>query len=331
MLSTFRAAGRRGPALLVLFTIAVFVAACGGAASAPAARPASGIDSSGATGVQAGPAAGTGDAAFAGSANGNGDGTGNGGPVSYLSDTPNLLIIKTGEMVLQVTGIDVALTTATDQIKALGGYASGSDRSGDGESDQASMTFRIPADKWDQAVAGLRGLATKVLAERSGTQDVTTQVVDLAARIKNLQATETALQSVMARATEIKDILAVQSELTTVRGEIEQATAEKTHLEAQAAYSTLVVTFSLKPNPVLTSTTAFDPKSQVDEAAASLVGILQAVASAGIWFAIVWLPILIALGILALLVIWVMRRLNRASGGGTAPAAPSAPSAESGA
>ncbi|HET7181043.1 MAG TPA: DUF4349 domain-containing protein [Candidatus Limnocylindrales bacterium] len=330
MLSTFRATGRRGPVLLVLLMVVAFVAACSGSAGTPqgvGAPPAIGAsgggDASGSeTGGQGAPAAGPGS---------NDDGSSRG--IAYLADTPNLLIIKTGEMVLQVTGIDAALATATDQIKALGGYASGSDRSGDGESDQASITFRVPAAAWDQAVAGLRALATKVLAERSGTEDVTTQVVDLAARIKNLQVTETALQGVMTQAVEIKDILAVQSELTNVRGQIEQAVAEKTHLENQAAYSTLTVTFSLKPDPVLTSTTAFDPKTQVDEAAASLVGILQGVASAGIWFAIVWLPILIALGILALIVIWVMRRLNRATAGSgpAAPTAPAAPSAESGA
>jgi hypothetical protein len=237
-------------------------------------------------------------------------------------------------MLLQVTGIEDALTKATDQVKALGGYASGSNRSGDGESDQASITFRIPADKWDQAVAALHGLATKVLTERSGTQDVTTQVVDLAARIKNLQATETALQGVMARAVEIKDILAVQQQLTEVRGQIEQATAEKTHLEGQAAYSTLTVTFSLKPDPIVTTKTQFDPASQVDQAAASLVGILQAVASAGIWFGIVWVPILIVLAILAFIAIRVLRRFagdNDAPAAPTTPAAPAAPAAESGA
>jgi hypothetical protein len=329
MLSTFRATGRRVPVLLVflvLLMVAAVVAACG-AAAAPAGQgigAPGGSDTSGSTagGFQGESASGS-DTTDDGSSRG----------IAYLADTPNLLIIKTGEMVLQVTGIDAALDTATDQIKALGGYASGSDRSGDGESDQASITFRIPAAAWDQAVAGLRGLATKVLAERSGTQDVTTQVVDLAARIKNLQATESALQAVMTQATEIKDILAVQSELTNVRGQIEQAVAEKTHLEAQAAYSTLTVTFSLKPDPVLTSTTAFDPKTQVDEAAASLVGILQAVASAGIWFAIVWLPILIALGVLVLIVLWVMRRFNRvtAGSGPAAPTAPAAPSMEGGA
>lgn len=322
MLSTFGAAGRRGPALLVLLLVAAFVAACGGSAAGPAvgapgeAPGLAGGDTSGG-GQGAGP---------------NNDGDGAGRDVAYLADNPNLLIIKTGEMVLQVTGIDAALASATQQITALGGYASGSQRSGDGESDQASVTFRIPAAKWDEALAGLRTLGTKVLAERTGTDDVTDQVVDLGARIRNLQATETALQSIMARATEIKDVLAVQAELTSVRGQIEQLTAQKKNLEQQAAMSTLTVTFSLKPDPILTSQTQFDPGSQVDQAVASLVGVLQAVASAGIWFAIVWLPILIALGILAMIVIWVVRRFNRSSGGApAAPAAPSGPSAESGA
>jgi hypothetical protein len=326
MLSTFGAAGRRCPALLVLLLVVAFVAACGGSAAGPAVG-APGLAGEDTSGEQSGGGQG---------AVPNNDGDGAGRDIAYLADNPNLLIIKTGEMVLQVIGIDAALATATQQITALGGYASGSQRSGDGESDQASVTFRIPASKWDEAIVGLRKLGTKVLAERTGTDDVTDQVVDLGARIKNLQATETALQSIMARATEIKDVLAVQAELTSVRGQIEQLTAQKQSLEQQAAMSTLTVTFSLKPDPILTSTEQFDPKSQVDQAAASLVGILQAVASAGIWFAIVWLPILIALGILAMLVLFVLRRLGRSSGssGSDAPAvptAPPAPSAESGA
>jgi uncharacterized protein DUF4349 len=330
MLSTFGATGRRGPVLLVLFMVAAVIAACGGASasSAPAAA-AAGVDSLGSRdGVQAGPAGPGSGGASSGAASG--DGTSTGGNANYLSNTPNLLIIKTGEMVLQVTGIEDAVTKAIDQVTALGGYASGSDRAGDGESAQAQITFRIPADKWDQAVAALHGLATKVLTERSGTQDVTTQVVDLAARIKNLQATETALQGVMARAVEIKDILAIQQQLTEVRGQIEQAIAEKTHLEGQAAYSTLTVTFGLKPDPIVTTKTQFDPASQVDQAAASLVGVLQAVASAGIWFGIVWVPILIVLAILAFIVIRVLRRFA-GSDAPAAPTTPAAPAAESGA
>ena len=310
MLSTFRALGRRGPALAVILVIGSFVAACGGAATGgPQAAPVAG---------PAGDQRGLG-AVFGTSADGLSGAAGSQGDVRYLAGRPDLLIIKTGEMVLQVTGIDAALTSATQQITALGGYASGSDRSGDGESDQASITFRIPAARWDEALAGLRGLATKVLGERSATDDVTSQVVDLGAQLKNLQATEAALQGIMTRATEIKDVLAVQAELTATRGQIEQLTAQKAHLEEQAALSTLTVTFSLKPDPVLTSTTAFDPTSEVDQASASLVRLLQGLATAGIWFAIVWLPILVALAIIAGVGYFITRRFRRPAGAAAAP------------
>ena len=314
MLSTFRSLGRRGPALVVILVIGSFVAACGGStpqgAAAPVAGPVDGLGAVPGVGPVTGDLSGGADDSR--------------GDVKYLAGRPDLLIIKTGEMVLQVTGIDAALTSATQQITALGGYASGSDRSGDGESDQASIAFRIPAARWDEALAGLRGLATKVLAERSATDDVTSQVVDLGAQLKNLQATESALQGIMARATEIKDVLAVQAELTATRGQIEQLTAQKSHLEEQAAFSTLTVTFSLKPDPVLTSTTAFDPTSEVDQASASLVRLLQGLATAGIWFAIVWLPILVALAIIAGIGWFITRRFRRPAAAAVPPAAPTA-------
>jgi hypothetical protein len=301
--------------LLAVLLIGMMIAGCGAASgpglgAAPTGAPAAPQDNSG--------------------TDGEGEGAQGGRPreVAYLADQLDLLIIKNGTLVLQVTGIDAALAAATDQIRVLGGYVSGSERSGDKEFDQATVTFRIPAGKWDEGLAALRGLATKVLGERTTTEDVTTQVVDLAARIKNLQATERALQAIMDRAVEIKDVLSVQAELTTVRGQIEQMTAEKTNLEGQAAFSTLAVTFSLKPDPVLTSTSAFDPKSEVDQASASLVGVLQGLATAGIWFAIVWLPILIALAIIVGIGLFIFRRVRRTAG---VPAVPAAPSGEIGA
>ncbi|HEY4227098.1 MAG TPA: DUF4349 domain-containing protein [Candidatus Limnocylindrales bacterium] len=257
-----------------------------------------------------------------GSTSGGADGT-SGNPANLYAPAQDRSIIKTGTLVLQVAGIDASLSTATQQIDVLGGYVSGSDRSGDGDSAQAQITFRIPAAKWDEALTGLRGLATKVLQEQSKTDDVTGQIVDLGARIKNLQATEQALQAIMARATQIKDVLAVQDELTTVRGQIEEMQTQQSQLQEQAAYSTLTMTLSLKPDPVLVSQQQFDPKTQVDQASASLVGVLQALATAGIWFAIVWLPILVAIGVIAWIALVVARRFRRM----TTPAAPVEPAA----
>ena len=67
----------------------------------------------------------------------------------------------------------------------------------------------------------------------------------------------------------------------------------------------------LPPTPVLVEQQdQFDPTVEVDAASASLVGILQGLATAGIWFGIVWLLILITLTILAVVGFAVARRVR---------------------
>ncbi len=307
-----------------LLAVLVLVIGCGGAASGPLS-PAGAGSAEGGTGFSGEqPAAQPVD-----------DGTGRARTVLDAA-RPDLLIIKTGSLELQVKVVNDAVTAAAAKITALDGYVSGSEQFGEGEDVTATITYRIPADRWEEALAALRSLAIKVVTEQTGTQDVTGQVVDLRARIANLQATEKALQGIMTKATKISDVLAVQAELTTVRGQIEEATAQKQHLEAQAAFSTLTVRFGLQPEAaVITAQQKFDPRSEVDRATASLVEVLQGLATAGIWFGIVWLPILLVVGLVAFVVALVGRRWLPRRGRGSdlmppaPPAGPAAPPAES--
>ena len=312
---------RRTP-FVALIALTLLLAACSSGAGTAAGplSPAGGPLDGGNGGGQAGqPAA---SAAPAGGPSGDSP-----GDVPLSEDyAANLMLIKTGSIDLEVKELDPALATASQRITALGGFLSGSSRQGSDEFAKASVTYRIPSARWDEALVAVRGLAEKVLGEQSQTQDVTGQVVDLTARITNLQATEQAFQTIMSKATRISDVLEVQAHLTEVRGQIEQATAERKHLQEQAAYSTLTVTFSLKqPQAVETTTKGFDPATEVDQASASIVGILQGLATAGIWFGIVWLPILIALGVLAAIVVTVLKRLSPARPAGVEATWPTPP------
>ena len=117
----------------------------------------------------------------------------------------------------------------------------------------------------------------------------------------------------MARAAKIEDVLAVQKQLTDTRGQIEELVAQKTSLEDRAAFGSLAVTFQLPPQPAPAATRppGWDPARDVDAASAKLVRIGQKATSAGIWFAIVGLPIAFALGI-AFAVGWLVYRASRA-------------------
>ncbi len=302
------ATDRRWRRLVPLALIAIGLAACSGSASSQGARSGS---------------AGSGGAVGDGTVSTVGSGTDAAAPGDPAQPAPvkggvtaavvpsDLLIVKTGTLALRVGTIDPALGQASARIAGLGGYVSGSERSGDGESAVARVTYRIPAARWDVALVALRGVADKVVAEQTQSAEVTGQVLDLGARVTNLQATERALQAIMDRAVKISDVLEVQNQLTGIRGQIEQLETERKHLEEQSAFGTLGVTYSLQTVAVVEAQKGFDPAGEVDRASASLVQIGQSLTTAGIWFAILWLPILIVLGLLAVIGFVTIRRVQR--------------------
>ena len=304
-----------------LIAIAVLVVACGGSAAGNLSTVGKAVDGSGTGAAAPAPAAGTGEGSVP-QANPVAGG-GSNGPVAVVDDAK---IIRTGTMTLEVSDIAKALQVARDAIVALGGYVGASTTSSQGDKPSAQITYRIPADKWEpalDALHGLNGLTTKVDTEQTQAVEVTGQVVDLEARIANLRASEIALQGIAEKTTKISDVLEVQAQLTSTRGQIEELTAQLKDLNDRAGYATLTVQFSVPVVAVQAAADDWQPAKVVDEAAATLVSALQGLATAGIWFVIVWLPLLLVLGALAVVAVWIARRFGfgkRASG--TVPPAP---------
>lgn len=221
------------------------------------------------------------------------------------------LIIKTGSLQLEVDDFDGSLAKARTAVVGLGGYISGSEMSFEGEQPYGFVTYRIPSDRWDDAVTSLKNLATKVTGEQIQAVDVTRSVVDLEARLKNLRATETQLLAIMTQATKISDILDVQGQLTNVRGEIERLVAEREHLRDQTAYGTLTVNWQTPYAAVLQAQAAWEPARIVDDAVAQLVQLGQGLFSFAIWFVIVGLPVLLVGAVLVTAAIALARRMRR--------------------
>ena len=279
---------------LPLIVIAMLIAACGGSASILSTTGNAVGDTSGGSGQEP-PAPGQG---------------GDGGLLAARDDAK---IIRTGSMALEVSNVGSALRAARDGIVGLGGYVGASTTSNDSDRPSAEITYRIPAENWEQALdflRGLNGLTTKVVKEHSEAVEVTGQVIDLEARIRNLRASETALQGIASQATKISDVLEVQAQLTETRGQIETLTAQLKDLTDRSAYATLAVQYNAPIDAVEVASEGWEPTAVVDEAAATMVSVLRNLATAGIWFLIVWLPILLVLGALALLVAWIARRLG---------------------
>ena len=294
----------------LIVSIAVFVAACASGASSPIlSTVGSAVDQDGTGSGARGGAVGGEQPAAMPAATGVPDITeGNVGAV-----VDDAKIIRTGTIELEVADVPTALVIARDGIRGMGGYVGASQTENRDNRPFASITYRIPAARWEDALDLLRrlnGQTSKVVTEHTEAVEVTGQVIDLEARIRNLRASETALQQIATTATKISDVLEVQQQLTNVRGQIEQLSAALADLNDRAGFASLTATFSVPVIAVDVATKGWEPAVVVDEASASLVNIIQALTTAGIWFAIVWLPVLLVMGLIVAAVVWLGRRLG---------------------
>jgi hypothetical protein len=228
------------------------------------------------------------------------------------------LIIKTGQLTLQVSNVEGSAAQANGIVTGAGGYIAGSSRSGDADKLFISVTYRIPVARWDATLDAIHhasgGGTISIVDEQIQTQDVTATAVDLDARLTNLRSTESALLAIMVKATNIADTLAVQEQLTTVQGQIEELQAQRNTLGDQASYSTLTVQFQATPATETTVASGdWNLGGTVDAAAAALVKVGQAAATAVVWVLIVGGPLVVVLLILFALYRMVRRFRRRLS------------------
>jgi hypothetical protein len=229
-------------------------------------------------------------------------------PISF-EDLANRQIIKSGELTVEVESVASAVGAIRAMALELGGYVGGSQA---GNADEAAtLTLRLPAARFDDALTRLHELDGEVTAEATREQDVTGSVVDLEARIRNLNASEAQYRSLLNRASDIEDILTIQARLDEVRGQVEQLQAQLDQLSELASLSTLTVTVVPVVQPVEETAAAWDPKAIFDSAVAALIGLGQSLAAVGIWLVILGLPLALTLALVAWIGLRVVPAIRR--------------------
>ena len=103
---------------------------------------------------------------------------------------------------------------------------------------EGSLVLRIPAESYDAALSRLRGLGKVESLEESG-QDVSKEFVDLNARIRQLRAVEAQLLQLLQQADDVPAALAVQSQLSQVQLDLEQARGRLQYLDNRVAFATI--------------------------------------------------------------------------------------------
>lgn len=150
-------------------------------------------------------------------------------------------IIKTATVRVSIGGNDFSrgVHEATSVAERYGGYVVATTVDDEGKG-FASATLRIPADRFGDALRAVRAVGTVQREEITG-EDVTQQVIDLEARLRNLRAQEVVLLRLMDDAGSVLETIRIQEHLSDVQLATERLRGQLRYLDDQVAFSTIFV------------------------------------------------------------------------------------------
>jgi len=303
--------GRRGVLAVGVVMAGMLLTACSGGVSSGVATQ----------GVQAAPPG------RAAPGSGGPAATGKSSTVELAGQVAQRSVVYTATVRVRVHDVPTALARAEQLATAAGGYVAneqatldapggpapgGPAPGGSAPGDQATVSLKVPSARYVDVLRAVGALGQR-LGQDQKAQDVTSQAVDLGARIQAAQAGVARLQALLSRATTVGDVVSVEGELTRRQSDLEALQAQQKQLSTQVAMATVTATLygpAAAPQPA--AKTGFWPGlvagwhalTATARAAATVFGAL--------------LPFLVVAGVLGWPVRWVLRRRRV----GHAPARP---------
>jgi hypothetical protein len=167
-------------------------------------------------------------------------------------------IEQTGSLNLTVAhgALTSTMNKLTSLASAYGGFVANSQTQSNGTSSanntsdgppSGTVTLQVPVANFAALLAEAK-LLGKPSAVTTKATDVTGQYVDLQARINALELSRQQYLTIMAKATSVGDVLAVQAQLDNLQSQIEQLQGQLAVIDNETAYSTLIVAVS-EPGP----------------------------------------------------------------------------------
>ena len=186
-------------------------------------------------------------------------------------------VIRTAQLLVEVNdgGFGEAFNAASLVAGTYGGYVESSTTAGT-ENRSGELLIRIPSDRFDEALRDLRELGTVQRQQLSG-QDVTSEFVDLEARLLTWETQEAVLLDLMSEARTVEETLRIQRELQDVQFRIEQIKGQLRVLENRTDLATISVALRETGAPAV----ATDRPSLSEAWAKAVDGFL------GVWYAVV--------------------------------------------
>lgn len=160
-------------------------------------------------------------------------------------------LIKNGTIELSTADISAMRADMEKVVKDFKAYVSSENQNMVDDKTHYEQVIRVPAGRFDAFVKVVEGLGGEIQFRELGTQDVTEEYIDTEARLKTKKELEVRYLQLLAKANNVKEMLAVEEQIANVRSEIESMQGKINYLTDQVAFSTLTVRYYQTTSPPL--------------------------------------------------------------------------------
>jgi len=149
-------------------------------------------------------------------------------------------VIQNARMTIEVSDVGEALDAVIKICEDNDGYTVSSNLSRDDDWARGEVDIKVPAESLSSVMEEIAAQG-EMTDKNISTQDVTEEYYDSQARLTVLEKKEERLIALMDQAKTIEEIITVESELTSVRSDIEVLQGRLNYLQNVSSYSSIYV------------------------------------------------------------------------------------------
>lgn len=161
--------------------------------------------------------------------------------VSSEPEREERMLIRQASLEIEARDLPGAIRSAEKAVGEAGGFVQDSNTN----EDHAGLNIRVPSARLDVLLDALAALG-KVRQRSIGQQDVTGQMVDMEAALKNKIALRDRLRTLLDRASDVKDVLAIEEQLTRLQTEIDSIEGNLKHIKKRVEMSAVMLNITRK-------------------------------------------------------------------------------------
>lgn len=228
-------------------------------------------------------------------------------------------IIYTGYVSLETLDFDKTMTALQQLITDCGGFVQSSNVTGGdynsiyggtAVSRTADYTIRIPVDKFESVTDSLKNLGN-VVSSSTNADNITMQYTDTKSRLDAYQTEETRLLELLAKASTVEDMLAIETRLSDVRYNIESLTSQLKNWDSEVSYSTLTLSVREVALYSKDNSATVSYGEQIKQTFSHSLYALGSFFKDLLKFIVAIFPALVVLGVITVIVLLIVRAANK--------------------